>query len=93
MFVSKYVVFLDKEFLQRDSESKVELGEVQDAQTYANQLPELKVVIHIDEVIVDPSEARALHSMSRIRTVLKKYGFLIFEQKDVLLIEDDDPTT
>ena len=33
MFVSKHVVFLEKKFILRDSGSKVELGEVQDAQT------------------------------------------------------------
>ena len=31
VFVSKHVVFLEKEFLLRDNGSKVELGEVQDA--------------------------------------------------------------
>ena len=31
--------------------------------------------------------------MSRIRIVYERYGFLRREQKDVLLIEDDEPTT
>ena len=30
---------------------------------------------------------------SRIRSVPERYGFLISEQKDVLLIENDEPTT
>ena len=30
---------------------------------------------------------------SRIRTILKKYGFLISEQLHVLLIEVNEPTT
>ena len=30
---------------------------------------------------------------SRIRSVLERYGFLISEQKDVLLIENDESTT
>ena len=34
-----------------------------------------------------------LRRTSRIRTVLKRHGFLISEQKDVLLIENDEPTT
>ena len=39
LFVSKYVVFLEKEFLLRkDNEDKGELGEVQSAQTDADQL-------------------------------------------------------
>ena len=57
MFVLNHVVFLEKEFLLRDSESKVELEEVQGAQIDVEQLLEPKVVIHRDEVVVDPSEA------------------------------------
>ena len=34
-----------------------------------------------------------LHRTSRIRSVPERYGFLISEQKDVLLIENDEPTT
>ena len=30
---------------------------------------------------------------SRIRSVSERYGFLISEQKDLLLIENDEPTT
>ena len=57
MFVSKQAVFLEKEFLLRDSGSKVELEEVQNAQTDANQLPEPKADIHRDEIVADPSKA------------------------------------
>ena len=39
LFVLKHVVFLEKEFLlKEDNGSKVELGEVQDAQTNTNHL-------------------------------------------------------
>ena len=38
MFVSKHVVFLEKEFLLRDSGSKVKLEELRDAQTEVDQL-------------------------------------------------------
>ena len=33
------------------------------------------------------------HRTSKIRTLLERHGFLIREQKGVLLIEDDEPTT
>ena len=33
------------------------------------------------------------HRTSRIRSVLERYGLLISEQKDVLLIENDELTT
>ena len=94
MFVSKHVVFLEKEsFLRGDSGSKVELGEGQNDKKDVDHLIEPKVVIHSDEVAVDPSEAQALRRKSGIYTALERYRFLINEQRDVLLIEDDEPTT
>ena len=92
-FVSKHVVFLDKEFLLRNSGSKVELEEVQDAKADANQLPESEADIHRDEIIVNPSKAQALRRYSKICTVPEIYRFSISEQNDVLLIEDNEPTT
>ena len=94
LFVSKHAIFLEKEFLLReDSGSKVELCEVQDALTDTSHLTELEVVIHDDEFIADSSKTQVSHRTSRIRCVPERYGFLISEQKDVLLIEDDEPTT
>ena len=93
VFISKHVVFLEKEFLLKDNGSKVDLEEVQDAQVDANQLPKPEANIHRDEIATNPSGAQALRRLSRIHTVLERYGFLISEQNDVLLIEDDEPTT
>ena len=94
LFVSKHVVFLEKEFLLReDSGSKVELSEAQDALIDASHLTEPEDVIHDDELIVDSSKTQVFHRTSRIRSVPKRYGFLISEQNDVLLIENDEPTT
>ena len=78
VFVSKHVVFLEKENLLRgDTGSKVELEEVQRAQTDAYQLTE--TVIREDGVIVEPSEAQALCRPSMIHIVPERYGFLISE--------------
>ena len=94
LFVSKHVVFLEKEFLLReDSGSKVELSEVHDALTDVSHLTKPEVVIHDDELIVDSSKTQMFHRTSRIHYVLERYGFLISEQKDLLLIENDEPTT
>ena len=71
----------------------MELGEVQDALINTSHLIKLEAIIHEDELAIDPSEAQALHRTSRIRTPLERYDFLINEQKDVLLIEDAEPTT
>ena len=89
----KHVVFLEKEFLLRDSGSKVKLEEVQDAKTNTDQLLEPEANIHKDKIVVGFSKAQALRMSSRIRTVPERYGFLISELNDVLFIEDDEPTT
>ena len=94
LLVSKHVVFLEKEFLLReDSEIKVELSEVQDALTYAFHLTEPEAVIHDDELIADSSKTQVLHRTSRIRSVPERNEFLISEQNDVLLVENDESTT
>ena len=67
MFVSKHVIFLEKEFLLReDSGSKVELSEVQDALTEASHLTEPKAVIHDDELIADSSKTQVFRRTSRM---------------------------
>ena len=76
LFVSKHVVFLEKEFLLRkDSGSKVNLGEVQDPLIDKSHLTEPEAVIHEDELAADPSEAQALRRTSRICIFLERYGF------------------
>ena len=94
MFVSKHAVFLEEEFLLReDSGSKVKLSEVQDALTDTSHLTESEAVIHDDELIANSSKTQVFHRTSRIRSIPERYGFLISEQKDVLLKENDEPTT
>ena len=94
LFVSKHAIFLEKEFLLReDNGSKVKLSEVQDALTDASHLTEPEAVIHDDELIADSSKTQVFRRTSRICYVPERYGFLISEQKDVLLIENDEPTT
>ena len=94
LFVSKHVVFLEKQFLLReDSGSKVELNEVQGALTDASHMTEPEAVIHDDEFIADSSKTQVFCRVSRIRSFLERYGFLISERKDVLLVENDEPTT
>ena len=94
MFVSKHAVFLEEEFLLReDSGSKVKLSEVQDALIDTSHLTESEAVIHDDELIANSSKTQVFHRTSRIRSIPERYGFLISEQKDVLLKENDEPTT
>ena len=94
LFVLKHVVFLEKEFLLgEDSGSKVEISEVQDALIDASHLNKPEAVIHNDEFIADSSKTQVCHRTSRIRSVPERYGFLISEQKDVLFVENDEPST
>ena len=94
MFVSKHVVFLEKEFLLReDCGSKVEISEVQDALTDTFHLTEPETIIHYDELIANSSKTQVFSRTSRIRSVEERYEFLISEKKDVLLIKNDEPTT
>ena len=65
---SKHVVFMEKEFLLEDSGNKVELREVQNAQTSVDHLIGDEAVIHSSEETVDRSKAQALHRKSRTRT-------------------------
>ena len=76
MFVSKYTIFLEKEFLLReDSGSKGELGGVQSAQIDVGQLTYCEDVIHVDEAAVDPFETQSHRSASRISTIPKNMDF------------------
>ena len=94
LFVSKHAVFLEKEFLLREhSGSKVKLIEVQDALIDVSHLTEPEAIIHDDELTAGSSKTQVLRRTSRIHSVPERYGFLINEQKDVLLIEHDEPTT
>ena len=49
-----------------------------------SHLTEPEAVIRGDELIVDSSKTQVLRRTRRTRTVRKRYGFLISEQKDVL---------
>ena len=92
IFFSKHDVFLKREFLlKEDSGSKVELGEVQDALTNVSHLTEPKVLIHKDELEI-LKHKRFVGQVEHM-FIPKRYGFLISEHKDILLIEDDEPTT
>ena len=65
VFVSKNVVFMEKGFLLENNESKVELGEIQYAQTNANHLIGPEAVIHSGDETIDPSKAQALFKTSK----------------------------
>ena len=71
----------------------MELSEVQDALTDASHMTEPEAIIHDDELITDSSKTQVFRRTNRIRYVPERYGFLISEQKDVLLIKNNELTT
>ena len=104
VFISRSGVFLEKEFLQRgDSGRKVELDEVLDPQDATdierNDVPS-QVVEHQKEITPHPveqseptPETRELRRSGRVRHEPERYGFLMTQHGDVLVYQDDEPTT
>ena len=46
-----------------------------------------------DKVIDEPMETQAHRRSTRVRNVPKKYGFLMDQDQDVTVVENDKPTT
>ena len=94
VFVSKHAIFLEKEFLlKEDSGSKIELDEVHDPQIDMDQPTDPESITHGDELIDEPVETQAPRRSTRVRTVPEKYGFLVDQDKDVTVVENDEPTS
>ncbi|KAK8943207.1 hypothetical protein KSP39_PZI008734 [Platanthera zijinensis] len=93
VFVARTGVFLEKEFLSRKTE-KVELEEVQDPQV-VNE-PKLDSETGLQDVVArEPArEAQVLRRSGRPRFEPERYGFLVSQIGNVLLMDhDDEPAT
>src|SRR5262249_24233818 len=89
VFVSKTTVFLEKEFLlEENSGSKIELEEVQDHENNDDNLDEPEPA-----PIEQAPNTQELRKSDRIRRPPKRYEFLISEDKDVFLVEENEPTS
>ena len=49
-------------------------------------------ITHGDEIIGEPVEIQAPWYSTRVRTVPERYGFLMDQDKDVTVVENDEPT-
>ena len=49
-------------------------------------------ITHGDEIIDKPVETQAPRCSTRVRTVPEKYGFLVDQDKDVIVVENDEPS-
>ncbi|PKI72506.1 hypothetical protein CRG98_007109 [Punica granatum] len=95
VFVARTAVFLEKEFLSKGTSGrKLELGEVlpqndidQSTGDVVEQVPQGVVAQSSAQVTQEPRRS------SRICHELERYGFLVTQNNEVLLIDNDEPTT
>ena len=87
VFVARNGVFLEREFISKGtSGSKVQLEEVREPQDNI----ELPVDTHNQQTIVDTSPiAQNLRISDRIRHEPKRYEFLVTDNHDVLLVDQN----
>ncbi|KAK9024844.1 hypothetical protein V6N11_064750 [Hibiscus sabdariffa] len=91
VFVARMGVFLEREFIsKKDKGRNIELKEVQEEQINEPN------VEHIPQIVEENStdlEAQPLRRSTRERHVPERFGFLITTQGDVILVDQDEPTT
>ena len=92
MFVARNGAFLEREFIsKRTSGSIVQLEEIQDPQTsiVLSMEPQLD-----QQVIVKPIQVlKGLRRSDRTRQIPVRYGFLITDNNDVLIMDQSEPTS
>ncbi|KAI5443509.1 hypothetical protein KIW84_012231 [Lathyrus oleraceus] len=94
VFVARTGVFLERDFISKGiSGRKVELEEIQESQSIDTPMEELEQetqeVMYEQPVQVEQDQRRS----SRIRHLPERYGYLITDQGDVLLMDQDEPVT
>ena len=87
-FVCKFAIFLEKEFIQEGSNNrKIELKELSDeTQTNSDPTP-------VPDETEPTNVPQPLRRSSRVSVAPERYGFLVTQQGDVLLIDQDEPKT
>jgi hypothetical protein len=92
VFVTRNGVFLEKEFLPKEvSGSKVQLEEIQ--KTPENVSAPTNPVQEVQDVVPPDVEAPAPHRSIRAHRVAEKFTLLTTEQRDILLLDNDESMT
>ncbi|WP_248789470.1 hypothetical protein, partial [Escherichia coli] len=94
VFVARTGVFLEKEFISKGTSGrKVELEEIQEQQ--GDIEPEMEPEQTPQDVVVQESVpvAQSPRRSGRIRREPERYGFLVTHTGDVMLMDQDEPTT
>ena len=92
MFVARNGVFLEREFISKGtSGSTVQLEEIQDPQT--SIVPSIEPQLD-QQVTVEPAQVpQGPRRSDRIRQIPIRYGFLITHDNDVLIVDQNEPTS
>jgi hypothetical protein len=90
MFVARNGIFIEKEFLSKGfSGSKVQLDEIQEApETVSTPTDPIQGV---QDVVLYDAKAPALGRSIRTRHTTEKFTLLTTEQRDILLLNNDQP--
>jgi hypothetical protein len=92
VFVAHNGVFMEKEFLSKEvSGSKVQLEEIQE--TLKNVSTPTDPIQEVQDVVPPNVEAPAPCRSIRARRATKKFTLLTTEQRDILLLDNDEPMT
>ena len=95
VFVARTAVFLENEFISKGiSGRKVELEAIQEPPS--GDEPEMEQEQESQTVVLPQAqEAQILRRSDRVRTVPERYryGFLVTQEGDVLLMDQNEPTT
>ena len=87
MFVAKHAAFLEKEFiLEGVSGSKINLEEIQEPQNTTDHVKE-------PDLVVQPIVPQPIRKSGRVPKIPERYGFIIEDDDEVCIIDDDDPLT
>ncbi|WCJ31560.1 Transposon Ty2-LR1 Gag-Pol polyprotein [Euphorbia peplus] len=93
VFVARTGVFLEKDFIsKKDSGSSIELGEVQEPQTPAATaeeaetiVPDVQVDEQVEHIVREPRRS------GRSRQGPERYGYLVTQDEEIMVVEQDDP--
>jgi hypothetical protein len=92
VFVACNGVFMEKEFLSKEvSESKVQLEKIQE--TPENILAPIDPIQEIQDIVSPDIETPAPRRSKRARRTTEKFTLLTTEQRDILLLDNDEPMT
>jgi hypothetical protein len=92
VFVARNGVFMEKEFLSKGvNGSKVQLEEIQE--TPKNVSAPTDPIEEVQDVVPPDVEALAPHRSIRARRATEKSTLLTTEQRDILLLDNDEPMT